>query len=242
MNIDSVQVANSEKRFNNLLGTKGHLTLFVWFLVMMLLTPKEKVLYTSLICFIGAALAYPMALRQVFRLRWIALMLLMAIPPIFIIGERDASFMNVQYSSEGWLAGIQIAMRFLVIIIAVQGFTNSVDISALAGLLERFGMQGLGFSLGVALNLLPSLQKSTICTWQTLRMRGGLRKKRRRAFQLLIVTIVTNALQRAEDVALAAEARAFSPEKSRPLPIQQGSMDWMPVAIGLPIYFATLWM
>ena len=103
----------------------------------------------------------------------------------------------------------------------------------MAGLLERFGLRGLGFALGVALNLLPSLQTSAVQSWYTLKMRGGLRKQRWRGCRLLVITIITNALKRAEEVSLAAELRAFSPEKSRPFPIQRGSLDR--VSVGLMI-------
>jgi energy-coupling factor transporter transmembrane protein EcfT len=88
----------------------------------------------------------------------------------------------------------------------------------LAGLVGRFGLHGLGFSLGVAMNL------------RSIRgMRYGLRKQRWRGLQLLMMTIVTNALRRADEVALAAEARAFSPDRARPLPVQRGRLDWLPI-------------
>jgi len=117
-----------------------------------------------------------------------------------------------------------------------------VDIVALAGLLERFGLHGLGFSMGVALNLLPALQQSSTHAWYSLKMRGGLRKQRWRGLQLLAITVVTNALRRAEEIALAAEARAFSPEKSRAMPIKYGNWDW-PVAIAALIsMFCVVWI
>jgi energy-coupling factor transporter transmembrane protein EcfT len=57
-------------------------------------------------------------------------------------------------------------------------------------------------------------------------MRGGLRKRRWRGIRLLLLTIITNALRRTEEIALAAEGRAFSPEQSRAMPLRSGSMDW----------------
>jgi energy-coupling factor transporter transmembrane protein EcfT len=117
--------------------------------------------------------------------------------------------------------------RAVVIVVAVQGLTASIDISSLAGLFERLGFHGLGFSLGVALNLLPALQGAAAHAWYTLKMRGGLRRKRWRGLQLLAITVVTNALRRAEEIALAAEARGFTPEHSRALPIKSGYLDWV---------------
>ena len=160
-------------------------------------------------------------------------MLLLAAPSLFFLGELDSTFRGFHYSSEGLQVGLQIAARFVVVLVAVQGFTSTVDITALAGLLERFGMQGLGFSIGVALNLLPYMQQSSIHAWQSLRMRGGLRRRWWHSLRLLVITTVTNALRRAEEVALAAEARAFSPENARPLPVHKGSLDWLPIVAGV---------
>jgi energy-coupling factor transporter transmembrane protein EcfT len=124
----------------------------------------------------------------------------------------------------------------------VQGLTAAIDISSLAGLFERLGLHGLGFSMGVALNLLPALQQSASHAWHSLKMRGGLRRKRWRGVQLLAVTVVTNALRRAEEVALAAEARGFSPEHSRALPIKTGYLDRViiPVAALVLLLFGVM--
>jgi energy-coupling factor transporter transmembrane protein EcfT len=165
------------------------------------------------------------------RPRWLVLMGLLALPPVFLLGQVDTVVLGLGLSTEGLLAGLQIAMRFVVVMVAVDGFTSAVDIAAVAGLFERFGLQGLGFCLGVALNLLPSLQQSATNAWRSLWMRGGLRRQRWRGLRLLMVTVVSNALRRAEEVALAAEARAFAPECARPMPIRTGPLDWVATAL-----------
>lgn len=232
MNTHSVGIAEARPKPRQLLGTFGHLTIFIWFLAMVMLAPKTKVLTTTLLCLTVAIVVYPSSFRSLVRLRWLAFMLLLAVPAVFFLGEIDSEFIGIGYSSEGLLAGIQIAARFVVVLIAVESFTSSVDIPTLAGLLERFGMQGLGFSLGVALNLLPGLQQSCVKTWHSMQMRGGLRRNRLHGLKLMAVTIISNAIRQAEDVALAAESRAFSPEKSRPLPIRKGQIDWLPITLG----------
>jgi energy-coupling factor transporter transmembrane protein EcfT len=75
------------------------------------------------------------------------------------------------------------------------------------------------------MNLLPALRKSSQNTWCSLQLRGGFRRQRWRGLQLLLVTVVVNALRRAEEIALAAEVRAFSPERSRAMAIEIGSLD-----------------
>jgi energy-coupling factor transporter transmembrane protein EcfT len=67
-------------------------------------------------------------------------------------------------------------------------------------------------------------------------MRGGFRHQRGRALQLLLVTVVSNALRRAEETALAAEARAFDPQRASHLTISHGRYDWLPWLGGLVIF------
>ena len=68
-------------------------------------------------------------------------------------------------------------MRAGVILVAVNGLTASIHISTLAGLFERLGLHGLGFAMGVALNLPPALQQSAANAWHSLKIRGGLQRK-----------------------------------------------------------------
>lgn len=208
------------------IGTAGHLAVFLWSLAMVMLVPAPRIPWAAALCLAVSALVYPLSLRRLLRLRWLVTMAALALPPLFLLGETDLSLWGVGLSSEGLLAGLQIALRLVVVIVAVDGFTAAVDIAAIAGLLERFGLQGLGFSLGVALNLAPALQASATCTWRSLWMRGGLRRQRWRGLRLLLVTVVANALRRAEEIAQAAEARAFSPEQARPMPLKAGRFDW----------------
>jgi len=233
INANHQQTPLAQLRGRAAIGPIGYLAIFIWSLGMIMLTPQEYLPAVAALCILVAVLLFPLSPRRLFQWRWLVFALLLALPPLFFLGEMDRSFWGVNYSSEGLSAGVQIALRFIVVLIAVNGLTGSVEITAIAGLLERFGLQGLGFSMGVALNLLPSLQRSSINAWHSLWMRGGLRRQRWRGLRLLIFSIVTNALQRAEEIALAAEARAYSPDRSRPIPIALGSWDWVVLFLAL---------
>jgi energy-coupling factor transporter transmembrane protein EcfT len=207
------------------LGTIAYLVIFIWSLGMVMLAPARHLLLAGGLCLLVAAVAYPRSFRRLMRPRWLVMIALLALPPVFFLGDLDRVVWGIPYSSEGLTASLQILMRVIVVLLAVDGFTNAVDISAIAGLLERFGLSGLGFSLGVALNLLPSLQAAARHTWHSLWMRGGLRHQRWRGMRLLVLTILTNALRRTEEIALAADGRAFCPEQPRPIPLRAGSLD-----------------
>lgn len=206
-------------------GITGYLAVFAWSVLAVMLAPARVIHWVAIICFLIAAVFYPRSFRSIMRLRWLIMIIILALPPVFVVGELDRNLGGIPYSSTGLVSSIQIATRVLVVLIAVNGLTSSVDITSVAGLLERLGLHGIGFSVGVALNLLPSLQQSALNAWRSLSMRGGLRKERLRAIRLMAVTIMASALNRAEEIALAAEARAFSPERARGLPVKNGKYD-----------------
>jgi len=215
------------------LGPPGYLVIFAWSLVMVMLVPPRGLLMIGAICLLAAALVYPGTFHRLMRVRWLAMIALFSLPPIFLVGEPDRSLWGVAYSSDGLASSLQILVRIIVVLVSVYGFTNAVDIASVAGLLERFGLRGLGFSMGVALNLLPALQTAAMHTWHSLWMRGGLRRHRWRGLRLLLLTIITNALRRTEEIALAAEGRAFCPETCRALPLQAGAYDRAVLVIAL---------
>jgi len=219
-------------------GIYGYLAVFVWSLVMVIFSPSEQIYLVAAVSLIVAAVIYPhkstrFSLQRFIRPQWLILIGLLVIPPIFFWGTPDRSLWWLAFSTQGLLLSVRIALQMIVIVVTVNGLTSAVDITSLAGLIERLGMKGLGFSIGVALNLLPALRQSSINAWRSLWMRGGFRKKRWRGLQMLLVTIMTNALRWAEEVSLAAESRAFSPEHARALPIQSGSLDALIILVGL---------
>ncbi len=220
-------------RASGRLGSLGHFVIFIWSLGLVTLTPEKHLLLAALMALLAILIIYPHSFHGLLRFRWLMMVVILVIPPIFFLGDLDRIFWSIPYSSEGVSLSSQMFLRIIVILASVDGFTKSVNISSVAGLLEGFGLQGLGFSMGVALNLLPSLKVATINTWQSLWMRGGLRKERWRGICLLLLTIITNALRRSEEIALAAEARAFCPKNCQPMPIEVGSWDRIIFVIAL---------
>jgi energy-coupling factor transporter transmembrane protein EcfT len=213
------------------IGTAGLVAVLAWSLAMVTLVPASRSVWACALCLAVAVAVYPISWRRLLRLRWLALLLLFTMPPLLMMGQADTHVLSLGISSVGAQAGLQIALRLVVMLVVIEGFTNAVDVATLAGLFERIGFQGLGFAVGVALNLLPAFQTSAANAWHSLWMRGGLRRRRCRALRLLLVTIVCNALRRADEIALAAEARAFSPDRARPAPLQAGSLDRFVMAL-----------
>jgi energy-coupling factor transporter transmembrane protein EcfT len=232
---DGSQVSLKRSTREQNLGTIGYLAIFACSLAAVMLAPPPYLPWVAGGCLLVAWLVYPQAFHALMRWRWLLMIVVLSLPPIFLVGALDRSLFGIPYSSEGLQQALQIALRMLVVLVSVQGFTSAVDISSIAGLLERAGLRGLGFSFGVALNLLPALLQSAQNAWRSLWMRGGLRRQRWRALRLLMVTVIANALNRAEEIALAAEVRAFSPARARSMPVRVGKWDWGILTLGVLI-------
>lgn len=225
-----------------LIGSLGHLSIFLWALGMVILPSASRGIVAAIFTLGTLTLMYPAALQRLVRPRWLVIFGSLFLINVFFSVTDEAPnllILGLPVSSLAIFNGIQMTLRAAVILIAADGLSSSVNIMEVAGLLERGGLRGLGFSIGVATNLLPDLRQSSMNAWHSLRMRGGLRSQWWRGIQLLVLTIFSNALRHAGQIVLAAEVRAFHPELSRTMPIRTGSLDWWMV-IGLAVLGAFL--
>ena len=217
-----------------MIGSLGHLVIFLWSLGVVLLTQMRGGFLLAGICVILLSMLYHSALRHILRPRWLIILgVLLVTSILFGGGKPDLEVWGFPFSTEGITVGVKMTLSAIVILIAADGLAASMDITEVAGLFERLGLQGLGFSLGVGANMLPNLRQSGMNAWHSLRMRGGMHAQWWRGLQLLLLTVLTNALRRSEDIVLAAEARAFRPDRGRSAPIRIGRLDWWLIPVGL---------
>jgi energy-coupling factor transporter transmembrane protein EcfT len=203
-------------RWEPRLGTLGHMGCLVFSLAVAVLAQGWRVAIACSLTLILAAVFYPSGLRSLLSWR-LGLFLVLLLVPAALFGPGDWILGGVTLSLQGLVAGTQMALRAITILAAVAGFAASVSISELSGLLERAGLKGLGFALGVAFNMLPIVQETATNAYHALRLRGGFRRQRWRAGRLLLITVLVNSLRHAEDIVNAAEARAFSITRARPM-------------------------
>jgi energy-coupling factor transporter transmembrane protein EcfT len=224
-----------------LVGSLGHLVIFIWALISVLLTQLRGGYLLAGVCAVLLGLLYPSSLQRILQPRWVILLGIILVTSIlFGGGKPDVEVWGFPLSTVGIFLGVKMTISAVIILLAADGLAASMDISEIAGVFERFGLQGLGFSLGVAVNQLPNLRQSSMNAWHSLRMRGGMRAQWWRGLQLLFLTILTNALRRSEDIVLAAEARAFRPDRSRAIPLRIGKLDWWLIPIGLVSFTGVL--
>lgn len=209
-------------------GTIGHLFLFAWSLAIVMLAPAGRTPIAALFALLAAACFYPGAIGRALRPRWLLLLGLMALPSLFLPGPPALTVGSVAtISAVGLQTALRTLMRALIILVAVDGLTRSVEVSQIAALFERAGFKGLGFALGIALNMLPILRDTTTVTWQSLRMRQAFASRLRfvTALRYFLVTVISSALRRSAAIALAAEARAYDPQNSHPPALHTSPLD-----------------
>ena len=223
-----------------LIGSLGHFVIFLWALIMVLLPPLAHEIIPTLFMLGVMVMMYPFALQRLASPRWLVILTSLFLINVFFgvsDGTNDWVVLGLRLSSVAVFDGAVMTLHAVVILMAADGLSSSVNIIEVAGLFERGGLRGLGFSIGVATNLLPDLRQSSLIAWHSLRMRGGLRAQWWRGVQLLLLTIISNALRHAEEIVLAAEVRAFRPELSKKVSVRTGILDWW-IVIAIGLFFA----
>jgi energy-coupling factor transporter transmembrane protein EcfT len=220
----------------------GYLGFLIWTLVMAALAPGIRVLLVLTAAIGFSALIGASCTRLVRRLEfWFLVSSAVLLGPIFI-GEKDMTVGWLHVSRQGFRAGLWMAARALTIALAFNAFSSRVSMVQMAALLERAGLRGLGFALGTALNLLPTIRRAMVDSFSAMRLRGGFRRDRLGSLRKLLITVIAGSLRRGEEVVDSAEARAFDPLRVRPRLVAADRADVVLVAVllggGLAILLA----
>jgi energy-coupling factor transporter transmembrane protein EcfT len=189
----------------------GYLVFLLWTLLLVGLLPDQRVTLLLGTVLLFALLTGGDGLRPLRRRRfWTLILSALALGPL-VLGEKDLAWGWLQLSRAGFWMGLWMALRALCLTVAFSATLNALSVSEMARLFETVGFKGLGFALGVALNLLPTLQDTSEVAYHTLRLRGGFCWRPWQALKLFLITVIANALRHSDDVVNAAAARAFEP-------------------------------
>jgi energy-coupling factor transporter transmembrane protein EcfT len=198
-----------------LISPYGYLLFFVGTLITVILANGPKALVVLLAVLVFAGLLRPRALKVLARWRLWAFIVPTLLISLLVIGERDLQVWGLRLSTEGFWLGMWMAVRALCIALAASILANTVSVTEMAQLFERMRLKGLGFAVGVAMNMLPTVRGTMENSYQAMRLRGGFRTNRLQTLRLLVVSVIAGSLRRGDDIVSAAESRAFDP--SRPL-------------------------
>jgi len=224
-------IAWRDKSFIAGLSSYGYLLFFIATVVMAVLAAEAKVVVVLGGTLLFAAFCCRDALRLFYRWQlWIFIVLTLLLSP-FVIGEKDISLWGLELSQEGSWAGLWMTLRALSIALAASIFAAAVSVPQMAQLFERLRLKGLGFAVGVAANMLPTVQETMETAYHAIRLRGGFRRHRLETLRLLLVAIIAGSLRRGDDIVCAAEARAFDPSRSQGPPLRATGADLALVAI-----------
>jgi energy-coupling factor transporter transmembrane protein EcfT len=192
----------------------GYLFLFLGTAVAAIVAREAEVFWVLLAALLFAGVSRSQAWRLLARWQlWAFVLPTLALSPL-LIGERDVHLWGLWLSREGFWAGLWMVGRALSIALATAVFTRSISVSQMAQLFEGLRLKGLGFALGVATNVLPTIQETMETSYQAMRLRGGFRTRRLRTLKLLLVALIAGSLRRGDDIVSAAESRAFDPDRS----------------------------
>lgn len=180
-------------------------------------------LLAALAVIVGVGLATPQ--RAAVRRSWRGMLRLPLLLPLVLLpllgglflgtpGDRPA---GAPLSPAGLLIGTWLALRLLALFLAGAVLTAHVSPYTVARALERLGLHGLGFALGLALNALPAALRAVSESWQALRLRGGLRHSWWRGLRLFLINATVRVVCQGEETLLAAQLRGHGlPERTRP--------------------------
>ncbi len=212
-------------------GSFGYLFFFLATVTAAILAAEAKLIVVLAGTLLFTAFFHSQALKLLARWQlWFFVLVTLVLSP-FVIGEKDITLWGVGLSQEGFWAGVWMTLRAFTIALAAGVFAGAVSVSQMAQLFERMRLKGLGFALGVATNVLPTVYETMETSYQAVRLRGGFRRGRLRTLRLLLVAIIAGSLRRGDDIVSAAEARAFDPTASHGSPLRMTRADLVLVSI-----------
>ena len=196
-------------------GIWGHLAFLVWAVVLAILASGMRVFVLLGVVIAFSALFCKGSLRSLCRRRfWFLIASTLLLSPLFI-GDKDFSLLGLGFSRQGFWIGLGMALRGVVIMLAMTTFSNAVSVVEITHLFEAAGLKGLGFALGTAFNMLSTIQETIDSVYQAIRLRGGFRRERLATLKTLAMTVVINCLRHGDEIVDAAQARAFNPKRHR---------------------------
>lgn len=164
--------------------------------------------------------------------RWFLIFAAFLVIPLAIWGgPRTWRLGGLALAPQGLELGLTMLGRTVVLWLGVTTVVAGLSLNQWSAIFERLGLQGFGFTLGVAFHLLPSVLASATDAWHALRMRGGWGAYGREAPQRLLTAVVSGALRHVDEIAAAAQARGYDPAKPHVPTERATAADWGLVAL-----------
>ena len=142
----------------------------------------------------------------------------------------------------GFLIGSEMSARAIVMVLVVSVFMRTIKISELTRVFEKASRsESFSFVFGLALNIMPYLQRIAGDTLNAIKLRGGFQLKNlASSLKHLLSSTTLNALEKCQDISYAAEARAFGLARTRARSAQQSLPSLLRTDFALIVITATV--
>ena len=226
----------------------GYLLFTIWGLVLALIADGWRlVALVVLECLFGLLWSRE-GLRPLRRLRfWIFIISAVAMGP-FLTREAGPKWEGLAPAwvgtstlfKAGLCMGLAMAGRALALALSLSLGLSALSLSDVVAMFDGLHLRGLGFALGVAMNLFSTLQEMATVTFQTIKLRGGLRRPLV-ALRLFLVTLLSNTMRYGDQVVNAAVVRAFDPSKRQTtiLPLRRADLWLFITLVGCSVALLT---
>jgi energy-coupling factor transport system permease protein len=188
--------------------------------------------------------------KKLKRFVWI-FVAMAVIQSIFIPGGTPLVALGrvVLVSDLGLLRGIQIVLRFLIIVSSALVMTSSHAREIIQGLVQWRIPYELAFMVSVAIRFLPLLQEEITDMLTAIQLRGVNLKqipipRRLKTYSYLLMPMIASVLMKSRDLSMAMEMRAFRayPARTSLRLLTFANLDYGVMAVSGLVLVLTVWM
>ena len=188
--------------------------------------------------------------KKLKRFLWIFVAMAI-IQSIFISGGTPLLSVGrvVLVSDLGLLRGVQIVLRFLIIVSSALVMTSSHAREIIQGLVQWRIPYELAFMVSVAIRFLPLLQEEITDMLTAIQLRGVNLKqipipRRLKTYSYLLMPMIASVLMKSRDLSMAMEMRAFRayPTRTSLRLLTFRNLDYGIMAISGLVLVLTVWL
>lgn len=139
---------------------------------------------------------------------WLSL-LIMFLLTSSLIGKKDTEVLGIWISSYGMKEGFNLGLRAIILIFATKLISKKIRVEELICYFDRFKLVGLGFSIGIGLNIISAITDCVEHTYYSAKQKGCFRRNIVFNFKLMFIRTMLNIVSLAEDVVQAAKFKGY---------------------------------
>ena len=179
--------------------------------------PYPFLIGLTLLGFIGLLILVRFAVKELGNMKfWLLIFIILIFIPV-TIGEKDASFSLIKYSSKNLLLGVQMTLRSICIYTGIVLITRNISINRITHFLDRMGFSESIYVLPIGLNVIPIVRKIFFQIVTIFRLRGGFRRNRIRNLYKFLLALLINTIKMSEEIAQIIE---LNKNNRKPSPVK----------------------